>query len=322
MTRIGIIGAGPNADGHARYFAQSDRAQLVAIADVAPDRARELATELKARAVADYTEFLDDVDAIVVSSPNFLHHEQAIVCAAAGKHVYCEKPMGLNLNQAREIAGAVNKAGVKSVVGFATRFGSDVQTMQRLVRDGELGDLISVCSRRLGFIDPSSSSKWRLDHNLSGGLLYEINIHEIDWMMCLGGEVQSVYARTWSANNDSERSNDHIFVTLAFDGGASGMHEGSWLSSNPQYFRSVEGTRAGASTDEWGTRLYFAERGKGRNEVTMDSAFDLRGHFLDCIQHDATPVANVDWALQVMTVAEAILLSAAQNRVVAMQELL
>ncbi len=321
MTRIGIIGAGPNAAGHARYFAQSDQAQLVAIADVALDRAQELATELQAGAVADYRDFLDGVDAVVVSSPNFLHHEQAIACVSAGKHIYCEKPMGLNLEQAREIAGAVNKAGVKSVVGFATRFGSDVQTMQRLVRAGELGDLISVCSRRLGFIDPTSASKWRLDHKLSGGLLYEINIHEVDWMMCLGGEVHSVYARTWSANRDSERSNDHIFVTLAFAGGANGMHEGSWLSSNPQYFRSVEGTRAGASTDEWGTKLYFAERGKGRNEIGTDPAFDLRGHFLDSIQNDATPVANVDWALQVMTVAEAILLSAAENRVVTMQEL-
>jgi predicted dehydrogenase len=322
MTRIGIIGAGPNAAGHARYFAQSDQAELVAIADVALDRAQELAGELSAQAVADYNEFLDSVDAVVVSSPNFLHREQAIACARAGKHIYCEKPMGLNLEQAREIAAAVQEARVKSVVGFATRFGSDVQTMQRLNREGKFGDLISVCSRRLGFIDPANASTWRLDHNLSGGLLYEINIHEIDWMMSLGGEVQSVYARIWAANRDSERSNDHIFVTLAFADGASGMHEGSWLSSNPQYFRSVEGTSAGASTDEWGTKLYFAQPGKGRNDMTMDEPFDLRGHFLSCIQNDATPVANVDWALRVMTVAEAILLSAAQNRVVAMQELL
>jgi predicted dehydrogenase len=321
MTRIGIIGAGPNAAGHARYFAQSEQAELIAIADVALDRAQELATELNARAVADYNEFLHDVDAVVVSSPNFLHHEQAIACVSAGKHIYCEKPMGLDLKQARDIATTVNAAGVKSVVGFATRFGSDIQTMQRLYHHGEFGDLISVCSRRLGFIDPVNASKWRLDHKLSGGLLYEINIHEIDWMMCLGGEVQSVYARTWSANRDSERSNDHIFVTMAFADGANGMHEGSWLSSNPQYFRSVEGTRAGASTDEWGTKLYFAERGKGRNEMGMDNAFDLRGHFIDCIHNDATPVADVDWALKVMTVAEAILLSSSENRVVQMQEL-
>jgi predicted dehydrogenase len=321
MIRIGIIGAGPNAQGHAQYYHQSPRTRVVAIADVAPDRAQALAGEVDARAVSDYTQFLDDVDAVVISSPNFLHREQAIACAGAGKHVYCEKPMGLNLQDGRDIANAVNAAGVKSTVGFSTRFGRDVQTMQRLAREDELGELISVCSRRLGFIDPWQGASWRKDHSLSGGLLYEINIHELDWMMALGGEVQSIYARTWSQEHTSERSNDHIFVTLAFAAGATGLHEGSWLSSNPQYFRSVEGTRAGASTDEWGTKLFFAPRGENRSETEMDSDFDLRGNFLDSIEGAAAPVADVNWALKVMAVAEGVLISAAQNRVVTIEEL-
>jgi predicted dehydrogenase len=294
---------------------------VAAIADVALDRAQALAGEVQAEAVSDYTQFLNDVDAVVISSPNFLHREQAIACAQADKHVYCEKPMGLNLRDAHDIADAVNTAGVKSTVGFATRFGRDVQTMQRLACDGELGELISVCSRRLGFIDPGQGASWRSDHTLSGGLLYEINIHEIDWMMALGGPVQSVYARTWAQEQTSERSNDHLFVTLAFADGATGLHEGSWLSSNPQYFRSIEGTRAGASTDEWGTKLFFATRGQGRNDLEMDNAFDLRGNFLDSIEDTAAPVADVNWALKVMTVAEGILVSAAQNRVVTFDEL-
>jgi predicted dehydrogenase len=321
MIRIGIIGAGPNAQGHAQYYHQSPRARVAAIADVALDRAQALAAEVDAKAVPDYMQFLDDVDAVVISSPNFLHREQAIACAAAGKHVYCEKPMGLNLQDARDIANAVNTASVRSTVGFATRFGRDVQTMQRFAREGELGDLISVCSRRLGFIDPEHGASWRKDHALSGGLLYEINIHELDWMMALGGQVQSIYARTWSQEQTSERSNDHLFVTLAFAAGATGLHEGSWLSSNPQYFRSIEGTRAGASTDEWGTKLFFATRGEGRNDMEMDGAFDLRGNFLDSIEDKAAPVADVNWALKVMTVAEGILVSATQNRVVTFDEL-
>jgi predicted dehydrogenase len=93
MIRIGIIGAGPNAQGHAHYYHQSPRARVAAIADVALDRAQALAGEVQAKAVSDYTQFLNDVDAVVVSSPNFLHREQAIACAQAGKHVYCEKPI-------------------------------------------------------------------------------------------------------------------------------------------------------------------------------------------------------------------------------------
>jgi predicted dehydrogenase len=278
MTRIGIIGAGPNAAGHAKYFAASPRAELVAIADINVARAHELAQETGGLVVGDYREFLDSVDAVVISSPNFLHHEQAIACAQAKKHVYCEKPMGLNLEQAREIEQAVRDANVASVVGFTNRFAPDVQTMLRLKKAGELGDLISVCSRRLCYIDPAKTPSWRGDHNLSGGLLFEINIHEIDWMMAMGGAVKSVYARKWS-QQDGPRNNDHIWVTLNFEDGAVGAHEGSWLSSNPQFFRSVEGTRAGLCTDEWGTQLFYAKNGENRQPCAMDAAFDLRGHF-------------------------------------------
>ena len=224
----------------------------MAIAEVNLGRAQELAQETGGRAVADYREMLEAVDAVVISSPNFLHHEHAIECAKAEKHIYCEKPMGLSLEQARDIEQATSRSQVASVVGFSNRFGGDVQTMLRLNEAGELGDLISLASRRLCFIDPQKTPAWRRDHAQSGGLLFEINIHEIDWMMWLGGEVQSVYARKWSQEN-GPRHNDHLWVTLNFDGGAVGAHEGSWLTSNPQFFRSVEGTRAVFSTDEWGS---------------------------------------------------------------------
>lgn len=320
MTRIGIIGAGPNAAGHARYFAESSRVELVAIADVNLCRAQELAQETGARAVEDYRELLDRVDAVVISSPNFLHHEHALTCAQAKKHVYCEKPMGLNLEQARDIEQGVSRANVASVVGFANRFAPDVQTMLRMKNSGNLGDLISLASRRLCYIDPEKMPAWRNDHAQSGGLLFEINIHEIDWMMYLGGEVKSVYARKWS-REAGPRNNDHIWVTLNFEEGAVGAHEGSWLSSNAQFYRSVEGTRGGLCTDEWGTQLFFAPRGENRQPHEMDGEFDLRGHFLDCIDGKVQPVADVRWALKVMAVGEAILLSANENRVVSMQEL-
>jgi predicted dehydrogenase len=89
MIRIGIIGAGPNATGHGEYYAKSTRAKVVAVADVATDRAAKLAEICSAKAIADYKQMLGDIDAVVIASPNFLHKEQAIACAEAGKHVYC-----------------------------------------------------------------------------------------------------------------------------------------------------------------------------------------------------------------------------------------
>lgn len=316
MIRIGIIGAGPNASGHAHYYGRSERSQLVAIADPDQQRARALAEELHTEALADYHDFLDRVDAVVISSPNFLHREHAIACAQAGKHVYCEKPMGLSQADAREIATAVSSAGVKSVVGFSVRFEPAIQTAQRLVRAGEVGQLLSLCSRRLAYFDAASMSGWRGDSRRSGGVLLEISLHELDWMLALGGEVRSVYARTWAAHPQDERSNDHLWITLNYTEGAVGTHEGGWLAAAPVFYRSILGTERGLLTDEWSTKLYDAPAGQNRTQLTLDPAFDLRGHFLDCIEHGTEPVADAAWGLKVMTVAEAVLTSARTGRVV------
>lgn len=319
MIRIGIIGAGPNAAGHAKYFSKSGRARLVAVADVDLPRAEALATECGgAQAVGDYREFLDRVDAVVISSPNFLHRDQAVAAARAGKHVYCEKPMGLTVPEAQDIVDAVTEAGVKSAVGFSVRFDKTTQTMARLLREGSLGKLVSVCSRRLMMI-PLPTGGWRADPRKSGGLLMEINIHEIDWILSMGGELQSLYARRYTAQNTADPlANDHLWVTFNFANGAIGSHEGGWQSPVIQFFRSVSGTEGGISTDEWGNTLYRWKLDKSRDTLPPDAPFDLRGHFLDCIEHDATPVADVRCGLRVTQVCAAVLESCASGQPVTM----
>ena len=117
--RIGVIGAGGNATGHVQIFMKyPDRCRIVAVADPFQPAAEKLAALCGAKTNPDFTAFLDEVDAVVVSSPNFLHPEQTIVCAEHGKHVWCEKPMALNDEDARRMAAAVKKSGVASFVGM------------------------------------------------------------------------------------------------------------------------------------------------------------------------------------------------------------
>lgn len=316
MIKVGIVGAGQNAVGHARYFSMSPRSEIAFIADPMLERAQTLAAEYGGKAVEDYTTVLGEADAVVVCSPNFLHCEQAIAVAQSGRHLFCEKPMGLNLRQAREIAAAVEAAKVQSTVGFSVRFSDTVQTMMRYAQDGELGEIVSVVSRRLCYFEASDGPAWRRDHDLSGGLLMEINIHELDWMMAIGGKVESVYARIWAKEPTSTRSNDQIWVTLNFQKGATGMHEGSWLSSTAAYYRNVQGTEGGLATDEWGSQLFYAQGSEDRVMIKPDADFDLRGNFLDAIEGRAQAVADVSNALQVMTVAEAVFQSANSGQVV------
>jgi predicted dehydrogenase len=222
--------------------------------------------------------------------------------------------MGLSAADAREIAAAIARAKVKSAVGFSVRFDRTIQTMQAMARQGKLGQIVSIMSRRIGYMDPSTQQGWRADHNLSGGLLMEINIHELEWMMALGGEVESVYARTRVTSKASgPRANDHIWVTLNFAAGAVGMHEGSWMGPMPAYFRGINGTAGGACTDEWGSKVYYAPAGQNRVDAPMEGPYDLRGNFLDSIEKGAPGVADAEWGVKVMSVAEAVFQSAARN---------
>lgn len=316
MVKMGIIGAGDNGAGHARYYHESPRSEVVAIADPDGKRASALAAECSAEALSDYRDLLGAVDAVVISSPNQFHRDHAVECAGAGRHIYCEKPMGLSAAQAAEIASAVRQAGVRSVIGFSVRFSAAIQTMQRFVREGRVGDLISIWSRRLFFMDLSEHPGWRADHALSGGLLFEVNIHELEWLMAMGGELESVYARAYARGQAGPLANDHIWVTLNFAGGVVGTHEGSQVSAVSQYHRGLMGTKGAMETTGWGSRLHFAEPGSGAVEVEQDEAFDLRGHFLDCVESGASSVADVEWGLKVMTAADAILESAATGQVV------
>lgn len=188
--------------------------------------------------------------------------------------------------------------------------------MQRLAHGGELGQLVSLCSRRLCFIDPAGAAKWRGDHALSGGVMLEINIHELDWMMAIGGEVESVYARIFATDTSNSRNNDHVWVSLNFANGATGTHEGSWLPVLPQFFRSVQGTQAGLSTGEWGSTLLYGRGSEGRETIAPEASFDLRGNFLDSIDNRAVAVADANYGSKVMAVIEAIFESAAANQVV------
>jgi len=322
MVRFGIIGAGPNASGHARFYHQSDRAEVVAVADPDAERGKKLADEVDARHVADFNEFLGDVDAVVISSPNFLHRDHALACVEAGRHVYIEKPMGINLEEAKQIVDAIDAAGVQSDIGFSVRHSDVVRHMVQRIEAGDIGELVSVWSRRLHFIDPAKRAGWRLDHSLSGGLLYEINIHELDWMMLVGGEVDNVFARTAAVERQGPRSNDHLWVNLGFAGGAVGTHEGSWYAAAPNMYIGLHGSKGAVYSDEWRTRAFYQSLGSNREELDKIDARDKGDLFLDAIETGQPTLTDAHWGLKVMAVGEAVLESARRGQVVRLSELM
>lgn len=170
-VRFGVIGAGAIAQlAHLPVLAKMRGAELVALCDNDGPKARALADRFGVPDVfTDIDELLefDELDAVVVATPNHLHEPHVLSALAAGLDVLCERPLATSAKGVDRILNAAAKAGRKVVVANNHRFRSDVQALDRFLRGGELGKLQGV---RAGWYQPRGSIEgWRLRRNEAGG---------------------------------------------------------------------------------------------------------------------------------------------------------
>jgi predicted dehydrogenase len=200
---VGLLGVGWMGEVHSTsytrvpvHFPDCDgRARLVVAADEVEERARAAAAKLHyERFTTDWREVIadDEVEAVSICTPNFMHREMAIAAAEAGKHFWGEKPLGALPQDTVEIERAADAAGVRTIVGLNYRNPPAVQYAKALVDDGALGD---VNHFRMQFIasysaNPRGALSWRFSRELSGhGILSDLGSHAIDLAQYLCGPI-------------------------------------------------------------------------------------------------------------------------------------
>jgi len=190
---VGQIGAGRIGRLHAEHLAyRIPQANLLVLADVSDNAARGCAERLGIpETVADYHAILerDDVEAVVVCSPTNTHAQIIEEAAAAGKHIFCEKPIDLDLGRVDAALAAVEQAGVKLQMGFNRRFDANFARIRQALHDGEIGrpHLLHIISR-----DPAPPPIEYV--KVSGGIFMDMTIHDFDMARFLiGAEVEEVY---------------------------------------------------------------------------------------------------------------------------------
>jgi myo-inositol 2-dehydrogenase/D-chiro-inositol 1-dehydrogenase len=176
MTRkvkIAVIGTGRMGSVHVRNIArQIPEAELVAICDISLEVAQAVADELGiARVVKDYHELLTDkdIEAVLIATSTDTHAFIMKDAAAAGKHIFCEKPLAMELEKIDEALAAVEKAGVKLQVGFNRRFDKSLQRVKEIVASGEIG---RPCIMHIVNRDPDFPSMEFL--RVSGGIFLDL----------------------------------------------------------------------------------------------------------------------------------------------------
>ena len=148
---IGLVGCGVMGSDLARGLVKVPRARLVAVCDAAEEAAKKLATELSIPDETDHRRLFDrkDVDAVIIASPCFLHRPMVEDAARAGKQIYCEKPLGLNVADCDTMIAAAKKARVKLMVGHVLRYHPQQRKVKELVASGELGAPTCMSVHRL-----------------------------------------------------------------------------------------------------------------------------------------------------------------------------
>jgi myo-inositol 2-dehydrogenase/D-chiro-inositol 1-dehydrogenase len=194
-VNVGIVGAGRIGKVHAENLTfRIPEANVLAIADVNRAAAQAVAQQLGIPIVtADYREVVNhpDIDAVLVCSSTDTHTSVITAAAAAGKHVFAEKPIDLDLKPIDQVLAAVKNAGVKFQVGFNRRFDPTYARAQAAIQNGEIGDmhLLHIISR-----DPAPPPPEYV--RVSGGLFLDMMIHDFDMARFLtGSEVEEVYTR-------------------------------------------------------------------------------------------------------------------------------
>jgi predicted dehydrogenase len=224
--RVGMVGSGVMGAVHAQAWLEAG-AQVVAVHSASLESALGLAAQYGARVCSNLTELLEHVDVVDLCVPTHLHHVMTIEVASAGRHVVCEKPMALEIADARAMIEACERAGVRLFIAHVVRFFPQYRAARDAVQSGQVGNLGVMRLKRAAYQPRISGENWFLDPQKSGGMILDLMVHDFDYARWLGGPVARVFAKSAQASK-ADSPTDYALVTLEFESGAMAQIEGGW----------------------------------------------------------------------------------------------
>jgi predicted dehydrogenase len=305
--RIGILGAGAMGKQHLDSWRKLG-AEIAGVYARDLDRGRAAAAAYGCPVYDSVDELLSKVEIADNCLPTFLHPTTLKQAAQAGRDIVCEKPLALLSSEGEAIFRDCAAAKIRIFVAMVVRFFPVYRAVWEKVRKGELGQLNEITLKRVVSPPPPKDS-WFLDDRLSGGVLCDLMIHDIDYAMWLAGEVTTVNAR-----REGEGQSQYGYITLEHVGGAVSKIEGGWVAT-PAGLRTmidIAGSRERLQVLP-GVPVPFADLPNEDPYVAQ-----LR-HFADSLASGAPFLVTRQEVLQVMRVVAAARASAESGRAVVLE---
>lgn len=270
--KIGIVGAGAIAQRNARESMIAGLTEIVGVFDVNHKVARDMASSLKTNFYSNYDELLnlDKLEAVLISTPHYLHKDQAIQAANKKKHVLIEKPLANNLEEAQDIIKCCKENKVKLTVNYSFRYLPKIQKAKELIEKGVLGEIKGIQIIAHQYKDPgywtgarsNSPDTWRASKAKSGGgLLIMTTCHAIDYIYYITGlKATRIYCE-YDTLNSSAEVEDILSLTCRFDNGSIGVISASSIMRGmEQVEERIWGNKGSMVLDAQGILFYSTRR--------------------------------------------------------------
>ena len=296
---------------HLRAWHFSDSIIIKGLWSRNPERTRQIAKENQIRAYESFEQVLSDpeIDAVDICTPSNTHAEYSIKSMLAGKHVLVEKPMALSLADADHMIKVREKSGVKLMVAHVLRFFPEYSKVIQLIRDGSVGKLIISRAFR-GASFPNIDS-WISDFSQSGGVLFDLSIHDIDFLLaCHDDEpVSRVFSKISNLVHTNISAHDYALVNIRFEGDETALVVGSFALPKLSPFITtldINGTKGMIQLDNQNRNPVMLTTDNVRegfspetlpwkpmqHSMPLDPFVREITHFADCIVNDKTPLTN------------------------------
>jgi len=293
---MGVIGCGGIAHAaHLPNIVRNPRANLVAVADIDRERANATAEQYGCTGYQDYHDLLmnPEVEAVCVTSWAAAHAETVIAAAEAGKHILCEKPIAISLEDADAMVAAADRAGVKFTMGYQTRFGVGGPLVKQILDDGLIGRVMGL---NIVAVSPSShGATWFLKRELSGGgVLMDWGIYtafNLNWWL---GPVERVFATSAIFRKEvTVRGElltdldveDTVAAHLTFRSGAMGSWYSAWAVKASHGTTTIDGSEGsirlekGEGVSLFSTRLGDRDNLRGWRNIPATEPSLLTLHY-------------------------------------------
>jgi predicted dehydrogenase len=306
--RVAIIGTGGISGAHANGFLKyPDKLRAVALCDIKPEAMEKRSRQLGggSKQFADWKvmlkEMKDEIDAVDICLPHYLHGPAILDACAAGKHIICEKPMCMSLAEADAIAAAVSKAGITYMSGHNQLFMPVVQEAKRMIDAGELGKIRLIRSQDCFVAGWKQRSEWGWRADLKtqgGGELIDTGYHPSYRLLHLAGSKAVAVRGTMARFNAPIDGEDTASVQVRFENGIIGEVLTSWAMSNPHGTHQIhvmgeKGQLFGSDNKLYHLPVGYTEPA-ARTFNTVDTFEAELNHFAECLNEGRRPIHSVE----------------------------